>query len=136
MSNYKKTYRLYPHSKNLLRTPAMVGGREKGDYFRVQLLVDTGASFTILPVKAIKALGYEIDRPLRYQKIVTGNGMIDAPVVMVSWFNCLGQTIKNFDFEAIAYNTPANLRVDGLLGMDFLTRFQAIISVREPEIRY
>lgn len=135
MYSYQKAYRLYPHSKNLLRTPAMVGGRAKGDYVRVQLLVDTGASFTILPVQALKDLGYDVKNPIRYQKIMTGNGTINSPVVMVSWFNCLGQSIK--DFEVIAYKIPGSLEVGGgLLGMDFLTRFQAIISVREPEIRY
>lgn len=134
MSSYQKAYRLYPHSKNLLRTPATVGGRAKGDYVRVQLLVDTGASFTILPVQALKALGYDVNHPIRYQKIMTGNGTINAPVVTVSWFNCLGQSIK--DFEVIAHKIPGSLKVGGLLGMDFLTQFQAIISVREPEIRY
>ena len=134
MSKYEKAYRLYSHSKNLLLARAMVGPIKKVDPIRVKLLVDTGASFTILPVETFEELGYDMNHPLGYHKIVTGNGTIDAPVVVVSWFNCLGQSVKNF--KTIAYNTPANLRVDGLLGMDFLTRFQAIISVREPEIRY
>jgi len=47
MYSYQKAYPLYPHSQNLLRTPAMVGGREKGDYVRVQLLVQDLRSDTI-----------------------------------------------------------------------------------------
>jgi predicted aspartyl protease len=131
----QKAYRLYPHKPNLLLATAMIGSIQNvDDPLRVKLLVDTGASFTFLSVQTLKELGYDVNNPIRYQKIVTGNGTINSPVVMVSWFNCLGQIIK--DCEVVAYTTPANLRVDGLLGMDFLTRFQAIISVREPEIRY
>jgi len=125
MSSSQKSYRLYPHGKNLLQTPARVGGVKKGDYFFVKLLVDTGASFTMLPVQLLKYSGYDIKHPIREENIVTGKGTIKAPVVQVSWFNCLGQTIKNF--EVIAYNIPANLRVDGLLGMDFLRYFRAVI---------
>ena len=129
MSYSQKSYNLYPHGKNLLQTPARVGGVKKGDYFSIKLLVDTGASFTILPVQILKDLGYDIKHPIREENIVTGKGTIKAPVVQVSWLNCLGQTIKNF--EVIAYNLPPNLRVDGVLGMDFLRNFRAVILLEK-----
>lgn len=131
MSYSQKSYRLYPHGKNLLRTPAMIGGLQKKNHRRLQLLVDTGASFTILPVQILKYSGYDLKHPIREENIVTGKGIIKAPVVQVSWFNCLGQTIKNF--EVIAYNTPPNLRVDGVLGMDFLRYFRAVILLENSE---
>jgi aspartyl protease family protein len=129
MSYSQKSYRLYLHGKNLLRTPAMIGGLQKKNHRRVQLLVDTGASFTMLPVELLKYSGYDIKHPIREENIVTGKGTIKAPVVQVSWFNCLGQTIKNF--EVIAYNIPANLLLDGVLGMDFLRYFRAVILLEK-----
>jgi hypothetical protein len=44
------------------------------------------------------------------------------------------QLLENFD--VFAHDIPPNLRIDGLLGMDFLTRFQAVISVGDAKIRF
>ncbi|HAT13041.1 MAG TPA: peptidase A2A [Microcoleaceae bacterium UBA11344] len=134
MPAYQKVYRLLRYGQNLLAVQATVGSREGGDFVRVRLLVDTGSSFTILPVQVLQNLGYDTRNPLRRQELVTGQGRIYAPVINVSWFNCVGQFIENFD--VFAHDIPPNLRIDGLLGMDFLTRFQAVISVGDAEIRF
>ncbi|HLO50848.1 MAG TPA: retropepsin-like aspartic protease, partial [Kamptonema sp.] len=105
---YQKTYRLSPHGQNLLRVQANIGAIESGDFVRLRLLVDTGASFTILPIQVLEDLGYDIHNPLRRQEIFTGQGRIYAPVVSVSWFNCVGQLIENF--EIVAHNIPSPLR--------------------------
>ncbi len=131
MSYSQKSHGLYPHGKNLLSTRAMIGGLQKKNHHRVKLLVDTGASFTMLPVQLLQYSGYDIKHPIREENIVTGKGIIKAPVIQVSWFNCLGQTLKNF--EVIAYNIPANLRVDGVLGMDFLRYFRAVILLENSK---
>ncbi len=134
MPAYQKVYRLLRYGKNLLAVQATVGSREGGDFVRVRLLVDTGSSFTILPVQVLQNLGYDTRNPLRRQELVTGQGRIYVPVINVSWFNCVGQLIENF--EIVAHDIPPNIRIDGLLGMDFLTRFQAVISVSDAEIRF
>ena len=134
MPAYQKVYRLLRYGQNLLAVQATVGSREGGDFVRVRLLVDTGSSFTILPVQVLQNLGYDTRNPLRRQELVTGQGRIYVPVINVCWFNCVGQFIENFD--VFAHDIPPNLRIDGLLGMDFLTRFQAVISVGDAEIRF
>ena len=134
MPAYQKVYRLLRYGQNLLAVQATVGSREGGDFVRVRLLVDTGSSFTILPVQVLQNMGYDTRNPLRRQELVTGQGRIYAPVINLSWFNCVGQFIENFD--VFAHDIPPNLRIDGLLGMDFLTRFQAVISVGDAEIRF
>jgi predicted aspartyl protease len=134
MPNYQKVYRLLRYGQNLLAVQATIGSREGGDFLRVRLLIDTGSSFTILPVEVLQNLGYDTGNPLRRQELVTGQGRIYAPVINVSWFNCVGQFIE--DFEIVAHNLPPNIRIDGLLGMDFLTRFGAVISVGDAEIRF
>lgn len=134
MAAREKVYRLLRYGQNLLAVQATIGSREGGDFVRVRLLVDTGSSFTILPVKVLQNLGYDTRNPLRRQELVTGQGRIYAPVINVSWFNCVGQLIQ--DFEIVAHDIPPNLRIDGLLGMDFLTRFGAVISVGDAQIRF
>lgn len=134
MQNYQKVYRLLRYGQNLLAVQATIGGREGGDFLRVRLLIDTGSSFTVLPVEVLQNLGYDTRNPLRRQELVTGQGRIYAPVINVSWFNCVGQFIE--DFEIVAHNLPPNIRINGLIGMDFLTRFGAVISVGDAEIRF
>jgi len=134
MPAYQKVYRLLRYGQNLLAVQATVGSREGGDFVRVRLLVDTGSSFTILPVQVLQNLGYDTRNPLRRQELVTGQGRIYVPVINVSWFNCVGQLIESF--ERVAHDLPPNIRIDGLIGMDFLTCFQAVISVSDAEIKF
>jgi predicted aspartyl protease len=134
MPAYQKVYRLLRYGQNLLAVQATVGSREGGDFVRVRLLVDTGSSFTILPVQVLQNLGYDTRNPLRRQELVTGQGRIYVPVINVCWCNCVGQLIESF--EIVAHDIPPNLRIDGLIGMDFLTFFQAVISVSDAEIRF
>jgi len=95
------------------------------------MLVDTGAGYTILPVELIDALGYDLTQPIGRVRLITANGLIIAPLVKVSWLNCLGQFVKNF---AIAAHTIPSTSFDGVLGMDFLVRRKAVISVAEAQI--
>ena len=127
----ERPYRLLRQG-NLLLLRAAVGGRD-GGIVVVRLLVDTGASYTILPVEVVEALSYDTHHPLRSIRIVAANGIIVAPMVVASWLHCLGQRIE--DFPVVAHTLPAGTFVDGLLGMDFLGRCQAVISVGEAEIR-
>jgi predicted aspartyl protease len=134
MPNYQKAYRLLRYGQGLLAVQATIGGNNsEAREYRLRLLVDTGASYTILPVKTLEDLGYDLRHPVRQQEIFTGQGRINVPVINVSWFNCTGQLIENFD--VCAHNLPSNLWINGLLGMDFLSRFRAIISVGDAEIR-
>ncbi len=94
------------------------------------LLVDTGATYTILPEITLKNLGYDTENPIaRYDKLVTGGGdRLGIPIVQVSSFYCLGKQM--IDFPVLAYALPKspNQRYwRGVLGMDFLTHFRAVI---------
>lgn len=99
---------------------------------RLRLLVDTGASFTIVPLQILKELGYDTDNPLRRQEIITGQGKIYAPIVRVAWLNSVGQLVENF--PVVGHTIPGGLGVNGLLGMDFLTHCRAVISVGDAAI--
>ncbi len=125
-----KSYRLARHGK-LLILRAAVGGRN-GGVVVVRLLVDTGASYTIVPVEVAEALECDMSHPLRRTRVVAANGIIVAPMVAISWFHCLGHRVK--DFPVVAHTLPPGTFVDGLLGMDFLGLCRAVISVGEAEI--
>lgn len=98
-----------------------------------RLLVDTGSTYTVLRVNILEALDCDIKNPLRRIRTSAGGGIVEAPIVAVPWFNCLGERLKNFSI--VAYTLPATTFVDGLLGMDFLTLIQAVVYAKEGEIR-
>ena len=123
----------FPQRKLLLVRAAV--GPEKGIPIRLNLLLDTGARYTLLPVEIVRAVGCDIHRPLRRIPVMTAQGVIQAPIVEIPWFHCLGQRIEKW--PVIAHTLPPESFVDGLLGMDFLTRFQVTIvldQARSAEI--
>lgn len=127
-------YRIYQLSRhgNLLLLRAATGGSNGCDVQAVRLLVDTGSSYTTLPIQVVENLGYNTQNPLSRIRTVAASGIVEAPVVAVSWFNCLGERLENF--PVVAYTLPRGIFWQGILGMDFLTRCQAIISVGEAQI--
>jgi clan AA aspartic protease (TIGR02281 family) len=127
----KKIYRCY-RQQNVLWLRVAVG--QSGDKpLLVRLLVDTGASYTVLPTRILQRLGCNLEQPLEKKKIVTANGALDVPIVAVPWFNCLG--IKRENYPVVALSLPASSFTDGLLGMDFLREVGAVIDVANAEIR-
>jgi predicted aspartyl protease len=118
----------------LLLTRAAFGGKVKKRSVILRLLLDTGASSTILSAEAVSRMGYDPGQPFRTERLVTANGVIIAPVFRLSWFNCLGQTLK--DFPVVAHSIPSGIPADGLLGMDFLSSWGAVISVADARISF
>ena len=116
---------------NLLLVRAAVGGAD-GSVVVLRLLLDTGSSYTVLPVEVVEALGCDTYRPLHRVRMIAASGIIVAPVVAVPWFHCLGIRVE--DFPVAAHTLPPEAFVDGLLGMDFLLRCGAVISVKSGEI--
>ena len=131
----KKRYTLIPYSSNLFKIKAVIGGNKKGDFHRINLLLDTGSSFTIIASKILIDLEYDLGKPQKKQQIVTGKGITSLiPVISISWFNCAGKIINNF--ELLAYDIPQPLKVDGMLGMNFLVQYGAMINLHTQEIYF
>jgi hypothetical protein len=92
---------------NLLIINTCLGGVEKGRFFRVKLLVDTGATFTMVQPEIIKYLGYDLNNPIKYENITGLEGkLIQLPVIKTSWFNCAGKSLNNFSILAEADLIP------------------------------
>ncbi|MGC9525595.1 MAG: aspartyl protease family protein [Limnospira sp.] len=126
-----RIYRLYRYG-NLLISRGAIGDNEKTK--QVRLLVDTGSSYTVLRTSILTAIGGEVSD--RQERIMTPQGMMTAPVIIAPWFSCFGRRVDRFPI--VAHDLPSGAFVQGLLGMDFLTRFDfdIIISLREGLVRY
>jgi predicted aspartyl protease len=97
-----------------------------------KLLIDTGSAYTILSQEILEFIGCSPACALRRQHIITGSGYEIVPVVLTAKFSCLGKTINNF--AILGHTLPFGTYVDGLLGMDFLSRFDLEIRPKKGEI--
>jgi len=112
-------------SGNLLITKAAISGPSGITVLR--LLVDTGSSYTVIPVEALEAIGCSPAAALERVRIITGSGTVIVPLVQVTRFQVLGE--ERVGWKVAAHTLPLGLPIDGLLGMDFLCDVKARIDL-------
>lgn len=111
-------------SGSLLLTRAAVIGPASTKV--INLLVDTGSTYTILPVEVLESIGVSPAESEEHERIATGSGYIIAPKVKVRSLNTLGKKFQRV--AVIAHTLPFGGPIDGLLGMDILCRLRAKIA--------
>ena len=100
-------------------TASLDGQRE------VRLLIDTGASVTIVAPAILESLGYVLGS--RTGKFVTANGEIDAPLVGIQSLTVGEQVVSPITVGAISLSRRT-ASFDGLLGMNFLQKFEFFLD--------
>lgn len=95
----------------------------------IPVVLDTGASMTIIATDIMGRLGYDPANPaLHRQRIVTGSGIEYAPCTSVRSATAIGQKLANLDI--LCHDLPPESGVDGLLGLNFLKHFKLTIRFR------
>jgi len=89
------------------------------------LILDTGASYTVISRDFANKLGAYIGTP-GYVKVTTANGTVDAPVVKIKSIEVSGMVVENVD--AVIQDTGGLFNTSGLLGMSFLDKFKVTID--------
>lgn len=96
----------------------------------IPVVLDTGASTTILATDIMARLGYDSANPeLARQRIITGSGIEYAPRMTVRSATAIGQKVTNLD--VLCHDLPPQSGVDGLLGLNFLKHFKLTIRFRK-----
>jgi predicted aspartyl protease len=96
----------------------------------IPVVLDTGASLTIVATDIMARLGYDpADPTLDRQRIVTGSGIEYAPRTTVRSATAIGQKVTNLD--VLCHDLPAESGVDGLLDLSFLKHFKLTIRFRK-----
>ena len=118
--------RLYALTRtgNLLLARVAVTG--PGGTRVIKLLVDTGSTYTTLPVEVLESIGLSPAESDEHERIATGSGYIIAPKVTVRSLSALGKEFRRI--AVIAHTLPFGGPIDGLLGMDILCRLKAKIA--------
>lgn len=125
----RRVYRLQRQGA-LWVTRAALSGVD-GRVIMLRLLVDTGASFTIIPLEVAERLGCDLQHPLRKIRMVAANGVFIAPLILTTVFDCL--SCRRTDLPVVAFTLPAETYVDGLLSMDFLGRQPLVLDPERGE---
>jgi clan AA aspartic protease (TIGR02281 family) len=95
----------------------------------VDLILDTGARFTSLSWEILEDIGYDPAISSERVKLITANGVIEAPLVRVKKLSISNLSCKNV--EVVCLDVPELAEVDGLLGLSFLTHFRTVIDYKK-----
>jgi len=97
----------------------------------VRLLIDTGASVTILTPRALAGSGHRDTG--RSAVFSTANGRVRAPVYTLDALSVGGWQVSRIDIGVLELEDSPD--IDGLLGMNFLRHFQFFIDQNEALLR-
>jgi predicted aspartyl protease len=96
----------------------------------IPVVLDTGASLTIVANDIMAQLGYDPANPaLDRQRIIMGSGIEYAPCTTVRSATAIGQKVNNL--EILCHDLPSESGVEGLLGLNFLRHFKLTIRFRK-----
>ena len=105
------------------------------DGFDLRLMVDTGASHTVIDLTTLLINGYSFSQRKKEVKVETAKGVASAHVFEVKSLEGLG--IKHNDFEVCSYDFLGNgilSEYDGVLGIDFFFKNKICIDFIKSEI--
>jgi aspartyl protease family protein len=92
----------------------------------VKLILDTGATFTMISSATAKQLDIDTNQNTRSMPFQTANGMIQAALINLDSISVAGLELKNL--TAAVHDALPDPEVAGLLGLNFLTNFRLDID--------
>jgi predicted aspartyl protease len=110
-------------------TEVRLWGPNGGEAFRFGL--DTGATETVVSIARLVLLGYGFSSS-ECATLVTASATESAPRILAQRIRALGQ--ERSDFPVLAYTLPAEIGVDGMLGLDFFRGLRLTVDFRVGQI--
>ncbi len=99
----------------------------KGDQ-KADLLLDTGAEYCSITTWLAKNLGYDLDAQVRKVPIITANGSIRVPSVLVTEIR-IGNAYAHH-VAVTCQDIPEMPEVYGFIGLNFLRRCRTVIDYK------
>jgi clan AA aspartic protease (TIGR02281 family) len=104
-----------------------------GDDGRLRLLIDTGASMTIVTPAALQQQGVAYRDTGRTRVFNTANGPVRASIYVIEMLSVGDWYIRDLEVGVLELGGQADM--DGLLGMNFLSHFRFFIDQNESLLR-
>jgi predicted aspartyl protease len=96
-------------------------------------LVDTGASFTVLPPEMAEYLELRTDNGFPKAKLVTASGIVETPVKVLERLEVAGQEARELQVVIHKIPDPAPIRV--LLGMKLIEKMRLIVDGKKNDFK-
>lgn len=96
---------------------------------RVKMVLDTGATYTVIPWYIAEELGYNPAASKEFISMTTASGTIEAPLITIDSVSILDMQVKSQ--KVIVHNLPESSHVDGLLGLNYLKHFKLTIDFKK-----
>lgn len=109
--------------------PLKVRVEGKREVKKVDMALDTGATYVMIPWEIAEVLGYEPELSKERINMITASGVEKAPLITLKAVDVLGKRAENI--RAIIHDLPQESYVDGLLGLSFLKNFRVCLDFRE-----
>jgi len=110
--------------------PLLIG--ERGQV-KIDMVLDTGASLTMIPPYIARGLGYNPARSRKRVQLITASRIETAPVITLEAIELLGQRIEEVD--VVCKNLPPQSRAEGLLGVNFLDNFDIDLYYKQGKLK-
>lgn len=120
----------FERSGDLMTVTARVWGPH-GDR-ELLLVIDTGAAATSIEPAVLDGLGYSSQDAIMRTRVPTPAGVQHGHLFQVRRFHALGAELSGFVVQSLALADEYG--VDGLLGMNFLERFNFTVRPVDREI--
>ena len=91
---------------------------------RAYMMVDSGAAYCCITPEIARLLGYDLRRPMARHSIASAQG-VDAEVSSFRLQSLQVEGIIVQALEVLVITFSPRLRIDGVLGVNFLERFRA-----------
>jgi predicted aspartyl protease len=98
----------------------------------VNLALDTGATWTLISWESAVLVGYDPASIQERTAITTGSGIEYCPKLSLLRVEALGKSVRSL--EVLCHTLPPTSRVDGLLGLNFLRRFNVGLNFKQGYI--
>jgi clan AA aspartic protease (TIGR02281 family) len=109
---------------SIVIVPATLNNRQT-----VNLVVDTGASFTFISHALARDLAIDLSLNPKTVPFHTANGVVEAPLTSLNSIMVGGMEIKNL--TAAVHDTTPDSTAAGLLGLNFLSNFRMDIDTQQ-----
>ncbi|MDM8563697.1 retropepsin-like aspartic protease [Candidatus Marithioploca araucensis] len=103
--------------KGLLTVPCQIS-----EIYHGRFLVDTGATLTVISQRFAHEMKLDIVPPIRQIQIASAHQVAQTPLVRLDSLQVGDKKVNHL--EVLIIDLPVALRVDGLLGVNFLDKFR------------
>lgn len=108
----------------------IIDGDDEAD---LRLMIDTGASLTLVTPEAAERLAIVVDDSTRRQQLATPGGLVDAPLYQIEALAVGREIVWDLPIAIVPLDIGGG-HVDGLIGMDFLGKFEFTIDQDNQEL--